>query len=141
MADLGPLIGSWRLQSASVTFSDNGESVAPHGANPVGWMVLSPTGRIMFLFGVPGREVPNNEADKASLFRSMVAYTGRVRRTGPSSFVTTVDLAMDPGIRGEQVRLFTIEGDRLSIRTPEQTISIFGDRLLVADLVWIREQD
>ena len=34
------LAGSWRLQSETVIFSDTAESIAPHGANPDGWMLL-----------------------------------------------------------------------------------------------------
>jgi hypothetical protein len=68
----------------------------------------------------------------------MVAYTGRVKMEA-GRFVTTVDLAMNPAVRGEQVRFFELTGDRLSIRTPEQTLAAFGNRLLVADLIWARE--
>lgn len=136
---LGPLVGSWRLHSEVVTFSDTGERVEPHGPNPDGRMVLHPSGRIMFLFGVADRRAPESDADRAALFNTMVAYTGKVRLDGEGRFVTTVDLAMNPAIRGEQVRHFSLTDDRLNIRTSEQTIPIFGNRLLVVDLIWIRE--
>ena len=102
-------------------------------------MVLHPSGRIMFLFGAANRRAPESDADRAALFNTMVAYTGKVRPDGEGRFVTTVNLDMNPAIRGEQVRHFSLTDDRLSIRTSEQTIPIFGNRLLVVELVWIRE--
>jgi len=136
---LGPLVGAWRLKSEVVTLSDTGERVEPHGSHPEGWMTLSAGGRIMFLFGAANRQPAKNDADRASLFNTMVAYTGKVRLHGPGRMITTVDLAMNPLIRGEQVRFFGLTDNQLVIRTAEQTIPIFGERLLVIDLVWIRE--
>ena len=139
-AGLGLLVGAWRLKSEVVTFSDTGERVEPHGSDPEGWMTLSAGGRIMFLFGAANRQPAKSDADRASLFNTMVAYTGKVRLDAPGRIVTTVDLAMNPLIRGEQIRFFSLVNDQLNIRTAEQTIPIFGERLLVIDLVWMRER-
>jgi Lipocalin-like domain len=133
------LVGSWRLQTLGITFSDTGERIDQFGPSPVGRMVLAATGRIMFLFGKPDRQPPTSVADRASLFDSMVSYTGTVTMDGPGRFITTIDLAMHPAVRGEQVRFFELAGDRLSIRTEEQTLPAYGNRLLIADLIWIRE--
>jgi hypothetical protein len=136
---LDMLVGSWRLQRLGITFSDTGERMEQFGPNPVGCMVLAANGRIMFLFGKPNREPPTSAADRADLFDSMMSYTGIVKIDGPGRFITTIDLAMNPAVRGEQVRFFDLAGDRLVIRTPEQTLASYGDRRLVADLIWIRE--
>jgi hypothetical protein len=40
---------------------------------------------------------------------------------GADSFITTVDYAWNPLWFGEQLRHFTLTGDKLVIRTPEQT--------------------
>ena len=136
---LGPLVGTWRLKSEVATFSDTGERVEPHGSDPESWMTLSAGGRIMFLFGAANRRPAKSDADRATLFNTMVAYTGKVRLDGPGRIVTTVDLAMNPLIHGEQVRFFSLADNRLAIRSAEQTFPIFGERLLVIDLVWIRE--
>ena len=138
-SDLSSLVGSWRLLSFAVTFLDTGERIEQYGPNPVGWMVLAASGRIMFLFGNSDRQPPANDSDKANLFDSIVAYTGKVRRDGTNRFVTAVDLGLHPAFGGEQTRFFTIDGDRLNIRTSEQTHPKWGDRLLVGDIVWIRE--
>jgi hypothetical protein len=134
-----PLVGSWRLQSMGRTWCDTGERDEPLGPNPEGRMVLTETGRVIFLIAGPDRNPPRNEADCAALFNGMTAYTGLVRLDGPDRFITTIDLAWNPLWRGEQLRFFMLQNDRLTIRTPEQTHPGVGDRLLVGDLVWIRE--
>ena len=102
-------------------------------------MVLEPGGRIMFLFTRSNRQPPADDAERAELFRELGAYTGRVRLDGPDRLITTVDLSSHPGWGGDQLRFFTLDGDRLTIRTPEQTIPPFPGRLLVGELIWERE--
>jgi hypothetical protein len=98
---LDTLIGSWRLLSAGVTMSDTKERIEIYGPNPAGYMVLSASGRIMFLFTNPDRPTPNSDSDRAKLFSSLIAYTGRIRVDAPGRFVTTVDLAWNPEFQGE----------------------------------------
>jgi hypothetical protein len=88
-------------------------------------MVLEPGGRIMFLFTRSNRQPPTDDAERAELFRELGAYTGRVRLDGLDRLITTVDLSSHPGWGGDQLRFFTLDGDRLTIRTPEQTIPPF----------------
>jgi len=123
----------------SNTFSDNNERIEPLGPKPDGRMMLDAGGRIMFLFARSGRSAPADDGERAVLFNELVAYTGLVRPDGLGRLITTVDLAWNPAFGGEQRRLFTLDHDRLTIRTPEQTIPLFPDRLMVAELVWERE--
>ncbi len=102
-------------------------------------MVLTAGGRIMFLFMKPNRPPPTTDADRATLFNDMISYTGLVRLDGPGRFITTVDFAWDPAWGGEQLRFFTVDGDRLIIKSPEQIAPRSHGRLVVADLVWERE--
>jgi hypothetical protein len=139
--DLLPLVGSWRLVSMAATNSGTGERVEPLGAHPEGRMVLEPSGRIMFLLAKAGRRLPENETDRAALFDAMAAYSGLARRSGPGEFTTSIDLSWHPGWSGEQRRFFSITGDRLIIRTPEQVgpPSLNG-RLAVGEVVFERER-
>jgi hypothetical protein len=136
---LDPLLGSWRLISLGATFVDTKERLEVYGPHPSGYMVLSANGRVIFLFARAGREAPRSDPDRAALFSTMTAYSGVVRIEAAGQFVVTVDLAWDPGWSGEQTRYFTLEGDRLTIRTAEQTHPQTGDRRMVGDLVWERE--
>jgi hypothetical protein len=112
---LRQLVGSWRLVSLGVTYADTQERIELYGPHPTGYMVLSPNGRIMFLFTRADRTPPQTDAERATLFSAMTAYTGHVRIEAEGRFVITVDLAWDPGWTGEQVRYFTLEGNRLMI--------------------------
>jgi hypothetical protein len=136
---IAPLIGSWRLESVENTFSDTKERIEPFGPNPDGRMVLEPGGRIIFLFTKSDRQPPVTDAARAAQFNELAAYTGLVRLDGPGQLITTVDLAWNPTFGGEQRRFYVLDGDRLTIRTPEQTIPLFPGRLMVGELVWVRE--
>jgi lipocalin-like protein len=137
--DIASLVGSWRLLSHGTTFTDTEERLEIFGAKPDGRMVLTTGGRIMFLFMKSDRRPPKSDADRAVLLNEMVAYSGTVRMDGPGRFITTIDLSGNPAWSGDQLRLFTIDGDRLTIRTPEQTFPLSGGRLMVSELIWERE--
>jgi hypothetical protein len=103
-------------------------------------MVLTRAGRVMFLFMKANRQAPKNDADRAILLSEMVAYSGTVRMDGPGRFITTIDLSGNPTWSGDQVRLFTVDGDRLTIRTQEQTFPLSNGRFMVSELIWERER-
>ena len=64
-----------------------------------------------------GRKAPNTDQDRAGLFNSLVAYTGRYRVDG-DKWITTVDVSANPALVGtEQTRTFQVTGDRLQEMT------------------------
>jgi hypothetical protein len=138
--DLDPLVGGWRLVSVEATFTDTGERVATFGPDPNGRVVVTPAGRIMFLITKSHRQPPANDAARAALFNETIAYSGTIRLENPGEFVTTVEMSLFPEEVGtEKRRLFTLDGDRLIIRRPEQTSRVTRGRVAVSDLVWVRE--
>ncbi len=137
--DLAPLVGSWRLVSNALTFSDNGERLEPYGPDPTGRLLIEPGGRMMGMLMKSSRQPPKTDAERVILFNEMLAYTGSIRISGPGQFTITVDFAWHPEWSGAQVRFFTIEGDRLSIRTAEQITPRFPGRLRVGELIFRRE--
>ncbi len=100
---LTQLVGSWCLVSVGATYIDTKERVEFYGPHPTGYMVLSPNGRIIFLFTRADRTPPQTDADRATLFSAMTAYAGGVLEA-EDRFVITVDLAWDPDWTGEQVQ-------------------------------------
>ena len=94
----------------------------------------------MFIFMKSNRQPPKSDADRAMLLNEMVAYSGTVRMDGPGRFITTIDLSANPLWKGDQLRLFEVDGDRLIIRTPEQTFPLTNGRLMVSELIWERER-
>lgn len=140
MSELSPLVGSWRLQSVEATFADTGEKVATFGPAPNGRVVVTAAGRIMFLITKSDRPTPADDAARAVLFNETIAYSGQVRLTGPGQFVTKVEISLFPGEIGtEKLRLFAIDGDRLTITRPEQTSRVTKGRRAVSRLIWVRE--
>jgi Lipocalin-like domain len=137
---LAPLVGSWRLLSASATFTDTGERTETFGPNPSGHVVITAGGRIMFLIMRSDRRTPVSDAERAALFDGMISYTGRIRLAAPGQFITTVDVSLIPSeVGGEKRRLFTVEGDRLTIRLPEGVSRFSRGRNSMSELVWERE--
>ena len=126
---LAPLVGAWRLESLVLSFSDTGEREEPYGRNPDGYMVLEPSGRIMFLFTKPNRSAPASESDRARLFNDMTAYTGVVRLDGPGRFVTTVDLAWNPAgsSSGQQLLFLNWKASASQSERPNKPIRVGGN--------------
>jgi len=139
-SDLSPLVGSWRLLSVEATFTGTGERIATFGPAPSGRMVLTQAGRITFLITKSNRQPPANDAARAVLFNETIAYSGEVRSDESGQFITTVDISLFPEEVGiEKLRHFTLDGDRLIIRRPEQTSRVTQGRQVRSDLVWIRD--
>ena len=137
---LAPLVGSWRLISADATFADTGERVRTFGPDPEGRVVVTAGGRIMFLIMRANRQTPTTDAERSALFDSMISYTGRVRLGAPGQFITTVDVSLIPSEVGtEKLRLFAVDGDRLTIRLPEQNSRFSQGRETASELIWVRE--
>jgi hypothetical protein len=92
----------------------------------------------------PERKPPSpgysNAADAVALMSSMIAYTGKFRLEG-DRFITAVDGAWNEILKAnEQVRFFTVDGERLSIRTPEQPSGAMPGKRVVSVLLWQRER-
>ncbi len=139
-ADLVPLVGSWRLLTVTAMFTDTGELVATFGPRPNGRMVLTADARIMFLITKSDRHPAVDDAARATLFNETIAYSGVVRLAGPGRLVTTVETSLFPEEVGtEKLRLFVLDGDRLTITRPAQTSRVTLGRVAESHLVWARE--
>ncbi len=138
-SELAQLVGSWRLLSAVSTFVDTGETSEPWGPEPEGRMILEPGGRIAFVFTRKDCQPPVDDAQRARMYNETAAYTGIVRLDGPGRMITTVDVAKDPKMKGEVVRMFRLEGDRLIIRTPPIILDQYPGRPIEGDVVFVRE--
>jgi hypothetical protein len=86
------------------------------------------------------RRPPADDAEAAALLRSMLAYTGRFRVEG-GRVVVSVDGAWSEVYKAEeQVRYFAMDGDLLTIRTPEQPSGVALGRTVVSTLTFVRER-
>jgi hypothetical protein len=136
--DREKLIGIWQLVSWEVEFQDTGERRAVYGANPLGYLILTPEGRMMAVVEGDGRKTPHTEAERATAFQTMIAYSGTYRVEG-DRWITKVDATWNPAWRGtDQARFFKFEGDRLSVLSIWQPQVNFGGRVGRGILSWQR---
>lgn len=141
MTDRDPLVGNWK--SVSMVGTLDGKPGNPWGENPVGYLILTPEGRMMAVLTANNRKIPTSDADAIELMKTtMAAYTGKYRLEG-DDFVTTVDVAWDPVWAGtEQRRHYKLEGDKFTIVTAPRPLG-YGpqkDATVVTTLVWQREK-
>ena len=133
------LIGTWRLAAAYVVVEGAGERSELYGAEPRGYAIFEPGGRLMAIVTSSGRPRAGSEAETATLFKSMMAYTGRYTIDG-EKFTTEVDMAWDPSWEGtEQTRYYTLDGDMLRLRTALIDHPSFPGHKVVGYLDWERE--
>lgn len=132
-----PLVGTWRLISWQVVVDDVPRDL--FGPHPRGWLIITAEGRAMALTTAGERTSGEDDAARAALHRSMLAYTGRYRVEG-DRFATTVEASWNEAWNGtEQWRHFRIEGDRLFIRSAPAPSILFPGRTDHRIIVWQRE--
>lgn len=123
---LGALLGSWRLESWVIAYSDGRPNHYPFGESPEGSLLYTPQGRMLASIARGDRQalsvaVPQRAdvAEKAAAFDSFFSYGGRFYIDG-DSVVHQVDIAMNPNFVGtEQRRQLHFEGDRLTLSARE----------------------
>jgi hypothetical protein len=120
-ADGAALIGVWQLLSYQTEFQDGSPKRAMFGEHPTGYLIFTREGRLMALIEAEGRKAPSTDADRASLLKTLIAYSGKYRVEG-NRWTTSVDTAWNPAWDGtDQVRSFQIVGNRLTVTSTWQS--------------------
>lgn len=134
-----PLIGNWKLVSWQV-IAEDGTPQDVFGTSPNGYLVLTPEGRSIVVTTSAGRRSGKDDAARAALHKSMLAYSGRYRVEG-SDFITTVEVSWNEEWNGtEQRRHYRIEGDKLFIESASAPSIIFPGKTDFRRIVWVREK-
>ena len=119
-AESNPLLGTWKLKSFVREVAGTGERYEQMGAEPDGYLTYTPDGRMLALFVAGNQARPRAEPtdeERISLHRGMLAYGGTYK-VSPGKVVHRIDIEWDGRRLGtEQVRFYTIAGDRLVITT------------------------
>jgi hypothetical protein len=106
-------VGTWRLVSFEREYQSGTERDYPMGKTATGYIHFLPEGRIAVVITGEGRKAPATDQDRAGLYNSLVAYTGKYRVEG-DKWITTVDVSANPAWVGtQQPRWFQVTGDRL----------------------------
>ena len=136
--DAQQLVGVWKLQTYYAEFQDTGETKAAFGANPNGYIIFTPDGRMIVLLTAEGRKAPQTDADRAQAFRSMSAYSGTYRLED-DRWITTVDVSWNEAWTGTaQLRFYRLDGDTLTVTTAWRSNVIYDGRITRSTLTWIR---
>lgn len=136
---LNGLFGTWKLMSHQFVTTDGQDRREMFGPDPEGYLVITPDSRMMTLITAKDRQAALDEAGNAALFKSLLAYCGPIRIEGEDQFIVNVDAAWQPGwVGGQQARTFVLDGDNLSIMTPETLHPMFPGRTARGVLTWQR---
>ena len=135
------IVGTWKLQSLTTEYLDNGQIVEPYGAHPTGYLSYTGDRRMSAIIvredrKAPAGIVPTN-AEKIALFDGGAAYAGTYT-IDADTVRHHVDIAWNEAWTGTtQVRQFKIVGRTLHIRSlPDQ--NPLDGRVSSSSLVWIR---
>ena len=110
-------VGTWKLLSFETEIQATGERRLVFGKNPSGYLILNPDGRLMAIVAGEGRKPAETDQDRATLQRSLIAYTGMYRVDG-DRIVTQVDVSWNEAWTGtEVVRFLKLDGNRLDVVT------------------------
>lgn len=128
-ADANPLLGTWKLQSFVREVAGTGERYDQLGHHPDDYLAYSPDGRMSAFFVSGDQPRPNSEPtdeERIKLHKSMLAYGGTYS-VSPGKVVHHIDIEWNGKRLGtDQVRFYSIEGDKLLIRTEPNKSPVDG---------------
>lgn len=139
--DSSKLFGTWKLVSLVYEFQDGRPPVPLLGKNPIGYLILTPSGRMAAVLEAEGRNPAKTDEERSALLRSLIAYSGKYRIEG-DKWITKVDASWNGAWNGtEQERTYRLDGDKLFVTSmwqPNSTMS--GNPVAHAILQWEREK-
>ena len=124
-----PLLGTWRLKSFVREVAGTGERYNQLGEHPDGYISYGADGRVVVFFVSGEQPRPRAEPtddERVKLHKMMLAYGGTYTLS-PGKVVHHIDIEWDGRRLGtDQVRFFTIDGDKLVIKTEPNKSPIDG---------------
>jgi hypothetical protein len=134
------LHGVWRLTSLKLRIvGDEPFKTDVFGSNPKGYLIFTAQGRMAAVLSAADRKPPANDEDNIALMKSFSAYTGKYTVEG-DKWITKVDASWNEVYNSQdQVRFFKLEGDLMSVWTPEQSDVLPGNKV-VFTLTFARER-
>jgi hypothetical protein len=134
------LTGTWKLVSWQTKF-DGGDAVEPYGPAPKGRVVITSDGYWLAILTGAHRASAKITEEKAALFDSMLAYSGKYS-IQEDRITVRVDMSSNEIYTGQnqnQMRYFKVDGDTLIIRTPEIASAVRVGQKAVGTLTFQRE--
>lgn len=130
-----PVQGVWSLVSYVVEVQETGETFAPMGDHPTGFVIFTAEGRLSFTLSAQGRQPGSTAEERSDLLNSMIAYTGSYRLEG-DRWITQVDVAWNPSWVGtEQTRFYRVENNLLIVSTPWRVMPNWPEKGMTRSIV------
>jgi hypothetical protein len=140
------IVGTWNLLTSVRQVVGTDKTVDNLGAHPNGKLVITPEGRFIIIETAEGRKPANTMEEFAALQKSEIADSGLItvspdwQNPQGLKMVIHVDIAWNEEWVGtDQVRFLSLDGDRLTIKTPPIKNPISGE-MAVATLVFERSK-
>lgn len=134
------LVGAWRLANYKLQVVGE-DATEPFGAAPKGTLAITSNSRWTVVLSASERKPAATDADRVALLASLIAYTGKFTVEG-DRIVTKVDTSWNEIYTGRletQTRFYKLEGDTLTVRSPEMESAVRPGKRIVATLVFRRE--
>ena len=129
VAEDNPLLGTWKLKSFVREVVGTGERYNQMGEQPDGYLSYSADGRMLAFFVSDNQLRPRadpTDEERIRLHRGMLAYGGTYKLS-TGRVVHHIDIEWDGRRIGtDQVRFFTIDGDKLVIKTEPNKSPVDG---------------
>jgi Lipocalin-like domain len=134
------LVGTWKLVSWLTRF-DGADTVEPYGPNAKGRLVLTPDRHWVIIVTGPNRKPAKSVEEKAALLDSVLTYSGAytVEADKINIHVEMSSNEIYTGTNQNQMRFFRIEGDKLTLRTPEIVSAVRPGQKAVGIITFERE--
>ena len=135
MTASNPLLGTWKLISFQVATEQADERLDVYDGHPRGLLIVTDR-RFTAILTAGDRP---RDADRATLFDRMTAYSGAYR-VEADKIIVTIDIAWHPSWLGtEQTRFFKLDVDKLSIISAPTQHPKFPDKPVRGIVTWQRE--
>lgn len=130
--DAAALIGTWRQLSGTMVEEGSTSSRSNLSAAPNGFVNFSADGRLILLSTDSARKKPAGEvptaAEAEALYRSMIAYAGTYELEGNKVTYHLEATWNESWTGSKQVRFWKVDGDQLTVTTPEIVNPLTGKR-------------
>ena len=121
------------------TLEVDGAITAPYGTSPRGYVVLTPD-RFIGIVTAENRKFGTSVAEKAALWESMVAYSGKYAVDGNEIHIT-VDVSYNEAWNGTQlVRFWQFSGNQLTLTSPPAPWSRDPTKTVSAKVIFERSE-
>ena len=131
-SDASPLVGTWKQLSGTMVEEGSTSERSNLSAAPNGFVNFSADGRLILLSTDSARKKPAGEvptaAEAEALYRSMIAYAGTYKLAGNKVTYHLEATWNESWTGSKQVRFWKVEGDLLTITTPQIVNPLTGKR-------------